>query len=173
MAFAVVNYPTLSESDFTWIQHIRKKHDRLFYRIVDPHITFVFPTENIELDTFTNHIKSVSSKFNSFTFVCRCVTIGDPDFWEHAHVFMIPDEGFSTIVKLHDAFYRGILEKELRLDLPFVPHIGVASYPSPEQCKKVVDGLNQRDFQIIGKVQSLDIIEFDGESTKTIDQIEL
>jgi 2'-5' RNA ligase len=74
---------------------------------------------------------------------------------------------------LHDAFYSGVLEKELRLDLPFVPHIGVASYPGVNQCKKIVDELNQQDFEIEGKVENLDIIEFDGNSTKTIEQIAL
>ncbi len=173
MALAVVNYPTLSESDYQWIQDIRKKHDKLFYDVVDTHFTLVFPTENIDLGSFTNHIKSVSERFDSFSFICRCVTVGDPDFWNHAHVFMIPDEGFSEIVKLHDALYRGVLESELRLDLPFVPHIGIASAPSPETCKKIVDELNPQDFKIKGMVENLDIIEFDGESSKTIEQIEL
>jgi 2'-5' RNA ligase len=173
MALAVVNYPALSESDFQWIQGIRKEHDKLFYGVVDPHFTLVFPTENISLNSFTNHVKRVSSKFGSFPFISRCATVGDSDFWDHAHVFMIPDEGFSKIVKLHDAFYKGLLESELRLDLPFVPHIGIASDPGPERCKKIIDELNQQDFEIKGKVEKLDIIEFEGESTKTIEQIEL
>ncbi|MDR8394439.1 2'-5' RNA ligase family protein [Aliifodinibius sp. S!AR15-10] len=173
MALAVVNYPTLSESDFQWIQDIRKEHDNLFYGVVEPHFTLVFPTENIGLGSFTSHVKNVASKFNSFQFISRCVTVGDPDFWDHAHVFMIPDEGFSEVVKLHDAFYTGILESELRLDLPFVPHIGVASDPSPEKCKNIVDQVNQQDFEVKGIVEKLDIIEFDGESTKTIEQIVL
>jgi len=173
MALAVVNYPTLSKSDFQWIQDVRKEHDKLFYGVVDPHFTLVFPTENIGLDSFINHIKNVSSKYKPFQFICRCVTVGDPDFLDHSHVFMIPDEGFSEIVKLHDAFYKGILESELRLDLPFVPHIGVASNPSSIMCKKIVDKLNQQDFEISGKVENLNIVEYDGESTKTIEQIKL
>jgi 2'-5' RNA ligase len=173
MALAVVNYPTITESDFQWIQNIRKVHDKLFYGVIDPHFTLVFPTESIGLDSFLKHVKNVSSTFNSFVFISRCVTVGDPDFLDHAHVFMIPDEGFSEIVKLHDAFYRGILESELRLDLPFVPHIGLACDPDPIECKKLVDELNRQDFEIKGKIEKLDIIEYDGESAKTIEEIEL
>lgn len=173
MAFAVVNYPTLSKSDFQWIQTIRKKHDKLFYKIVEPHFTIVFPTENIDVDTLSNHINKVSEKVDSFEFIARCVTVGDPDFMGHAHIFMIPDEGFSKLVKLHDVFYTGPLAPELRLDLPFVPHIGIASDPSAVECKKLVDRLNKQGFEVDGKVEKLDIIEFDGESTKTIEQIEL
>jgi len=171
MAFAVLNYPTLSESDFQWIQDIRKVHDRLFYEIINPHIPFVFPTDSMPLDTFSSHIKKVSAEFHPFKFVVRCVTIGDPDFLDHAHAFMIPDEGFSEIVRLHDAFYRGPLKSELRLDLPFVPHIGIASDPSLKKCKSIVDELNQQNFEITGMVENLDIIEYGGKSTKTIEQI--
>lgn len=103
----------------------------------------------------------------------RCVTVGDPDFMGYANVFMIPDEGFSKLVKLHDVFYTGPLAPELRLDIPFVPHIGIASDPSAVECKKLVDRLNKQGFEIDGKVERLDIIEFDGESTKTIEQTEL
>lgn len=31
MALAVVNYPTLSEDDFAWIQSVRREHDPLFF----------------------------------------------------------------------------------------------------------------------------------------------
>jgi hypothetical protein len=77
-------------------------------------------------------IHSVSEKYEPYEFIIRCATVGDADFMDHAHLFLIPDEGFSKFVKLHDAFYRGLLEPKLRLDLPFVPHIGIASLPKPE-----------------------------------------
>lgn len=173
MALAVVNYPTLSDDDFQWIQSIRKEHDNLFFDVVEAHFTLVFPTAKVDVKTLAKHIKTISNQFVPFEFIARCVTVGDPDFWDHAHVFLIPDEGFSKIVKLHDAFYRGPLESELRLDLPFVPHIGLASHPSPEYCKDLVDELNAQNFTVRGKVDTLDIIEFDGESTRTIDRINL
>jgi len=59
------------------------------------------------------------------------------------------------------------------LDLPFVPHIGIASDPNPEKCKEIVDELNQQDFEIRGSIDTLDIIEFDGKTVKTIEQIHL
>lgn len=173
MALAVVNYPALSEKDFLWIQNIRKEHDNLFYDVAAPHFTLVFPTENIDFEVLYRHVNKIAGECKSFDFVIRCATVGDPDFWNHAHVFLIPDEGFSDIVKLHDALYRGPLEPELRLDLPFVPHIGIASDPSPEVCKALVDDLNHRNFEIHGRVETLDLIEFDGESTETIKKIDL
>ncbi len=173
MALAVVNYPTLSEKDLQWIQSVREKYDKLFYELVNPHFTLVFPTENISFESLSKHIQNVAGKFEPFEFVIRCATVGDPDFIDHAHLFLIPDEGFSKIVKLHDAFYRGPLEPELQLDLPFVPHIGIASLPKPEACKKLADELNAQNFEIRGKVETLDIIRYDGVTTETVRQIQL
>lgn len=173
MALAVVNYPTLSEKDFQWIQSVRKKFDKLFYNVINPHFTLVFPTENISFELLFEHLQKVAEHFEPFEFVIRCATVGDPDFMDHAHLFLIPDEGFSKIVKLHDAFYRGVLEPELRLDLPFVPHIAIASLPNPEDCKKLADKLNAKNFEIRGKIETLDIIRFDGLTTETIGQIGL
>jgi 2'-5' RNA ligase len=80
---------------------------------------------------------------------------------------------FSKILKLHDAFYRSLLEPELRLDLPFVPHIGIASLPKSEACKKLADELNAQNFEIHGKVETVDIIRYDGVLTETVRQIGL
>ncbi len=173
MALAVVNFPALSLSDFNWIQSVREKYDKLFFNVVAPHFTFVFPTENISVESLFKHIQEVAEEFKPFEFILRCATVGDTDFMDHAHLFLIPDEGFSNIVKLHDAFYQGPLEPELRLDLPFVPHIGIASLPGPEACKKLADELNAQNFEIRGKVETVDIIKYDGITTKTIWQIKL
>ena len=173
MALAVVNYPTLTEKDFQWIQSVREKYDKLFFNVVAPHFTLVFPTENISFELLFKHIQKVVENFEPFEFVIRCATVGDADFMNHAHLFLIPDEGFSKIVKLHDAFYRGPLEPELRLDLPFVPHIGIASLPKPKDCRNLADELNAQNFEIRGKLETLAIIRYDGLTTETVQRIKL
>jgi hypothetical protein len=165
MAFCVVNYPTLSSDDFNWIQLIRQRHDRLFFKAIAPHFTIVFPTDEINESSMIEHLNQKLSKFEAFDCVFRCAIIGDPNFMGHAHVFLIPDEGFSNLVRLHDRLYTGILEAELRLDLPYIPHIGVASLPNVEECKTIVDELNQQKFEIRGRIDTLDIIGYDGKTT--------
>jgi hypothetical protein len=101
----------------------------------------------------------------------RCAILGDPSFQGHAHAFLVPDEGFSAVVRLHDRLHSGPLARELRLDLPFIPHLAVANTPTPEACKEIVDALNARPFEIRGSVESLDVIGFDGTSVWTIEQV--
>jgi 2'-5' RNA ligase len=173
VALCVVNYPTISVEDYDWIQSIRREHDPLFFEVVEPHFTIVFPTDQIEESALVEHVSKIAAKVAPFEVVLRCATLGDPSFMEHAHAFLIPDEGFSRVVKLHDALYTGPLRSELRLDLPFVPHIGVANTPGVEDCKVLVDRINSNRFEIHGHVEKLSVIGYDGATTWTIQEYAL
>ena len=173
MAFCAVNYPTISSEDYEWIQNIRREHDLLFFDVVEPHFTLVFPTDIIEKSTLIAHIAKIAAQISPFEAVLRCATLGDPNFMDHAHAFLIPDEGFSDVVRLHDALYTGPLQSELRLDLPFVPHIGIASIPHVDECKEIVDCLNAEGFEIRARVERLDVIGYDGKKTWTIEECAL
>lgn len=173
MAFAVVNYPTLSEEDFEWIQSVRREHDPLYYGVVDPHVSLVFPMDNIKVPTLLDHVQRQARSTAPFEVVFRCAILGDPDFENHAHAFLVPDEGFSDIVRLHDRLYTGPVADFLRLDIPFIPHVGIANTPEPEDCKALVDELNRERFEIWGRVDALDVVEYDGETVQTVKQFSL
>jgi 2'-5' RNA ligase len=173
MALAAVNYPTLIKDDFEWIQSVRQEHDPLYFNVVDPHLTLVFPTDGVSERTLIEHVRRHAGASVAFEVVFRCAILGDPDFQEHAHAFLVPDEGFSDVVRLHDRLYTGPLARELRLDLPFIPHVGIANTPRPEQCKAIVDQLNAEPFEIRGRVETLDVIGYDGERVWSIEHVSL
>jgi 2'-5' RNA ligase len=169
----VVNYPTLQIEDWETIQITRKNNDRLYYDVVAPHFTLVFPTFTVDEATFVNHVKQVAQATHAFDFVIRCATLGDDAFSDYTHVFLVPDEGYSQIIRFHDRLYTGILTPELRLDIPFVPHIGIANDLDPKVCKMIVDRWNSRDFTIRGRVEQVDIIWYEDNQVDTITKIPL
>jgi 2'-5' RNA ligase len=169
----VINYPTISAEDFDWIQQIREQHDPLYWSVVAPHFTVVFPVFNLEEKAFIHHVAQVAKEIEAFDFVLRCAVLGDDAFSDFTHVFLVPDEGYSKIVKLHDRLYTGILANELRLDIPFVPHIGIANSLNAQACKDLVDDLNARAFEIKGRVEKLDIIWYENDEVITINQVSL
>ncbi|NIR49535.1 2'-5' RNA ligase family protein [candidate division KSB1 bacterium] len=173
MALAVVNYPVFSDEEFDWIQSVRREHDSFFVDLIGPHFPLVFPTDGVSESTLIEHVRRHISLSYSFEVVFRCAILGDPDFLDHAHAFLTPDEGFSDIVRLHDRLYTGPLANELRLDLPFIPHVGIANTPRPEDCKIIADELNARNFEIRGRVETLDVIGYDGEALWTIKQFSM
>ena len=86
---------------------------------------------------------------------------------------MVAAEGYSEIVKLHDRLYTGMLTGELRLDIPFIPHITIGNSKDPQVCATLADRLNAENFAIAGRISSIDIVTYENNRIETICQVEL
>lgn len=173
MAYLVLAYPVLTSDDFESIQNYRKDHDELYYKIVDPHFTIVFPVFDISEEVFVKEIKDKSANITKFKFVIRCSTINKDAFSDYFHTFLVPDEGYSSIVKLHDMLYSDKLKNDLRLDLDFVPHIGIGNSKDKYSCKKMVDEWNEKDFSISGTITHLTLVKYENNEVTNLEVIEL
>lgn len=173
MSLLVIAYPELEKKDFDWIQSVRKEHDERYYKVLDPHFTIVFPVFNFNSKSFINHIENASRKFKKFYFVLRCAQIIKDTFSNYTDVFLIPEEGYRLFVILHDALYTGPLAKELRLDIPFIPHIGIAGYADTGKCKNLTDKLNSKNIEIVGAINKLNIVTYVNDTVTTLHEIAL
>jgi hypothetical protein len=169
----VVNYPTLPAMDLATIQATRKIADRLYYEVVAPHFTFVFPTFTLTESALIDHVTAVIAAMPAFDFVIRCAVLGDDAFSDNTHVFLVPDEGYSQIVRLHDRLYTDILAPSLRLDIPFIPHIGIANDQDPQVCKAICDRWNAPELALHGRVEQVDVIWYENNQVGTLAQIPL
>ncbi len=172
-ALLVVAYPDLSDKDKEWIDSFRKKHSHLFYGVVEPHFTIVFPTFGISYDEFLKEVIDKTKDVKGFDFCIRCAMNNNDRLSEYNHIFLSPDEGNSEIVKLHDKLYSGILRKTLRLDIDFYSHIAIGSYTDPEKCKALIDEINNSSINICGRISSIDIISYGDGKVKNLHKIEL
>jgi hypothetical protein len=170
MAYLVIAYPDLTKNDFDKIQHYREQNDKLFFKIVDPHFTIVFPIFDMTENEFVNEVRLQATNIEKFSFKIRCSTINKDRFSDHYHAFLVPDEGFSNIVKLHDKMYCDKLRDNLRLDIDFIPHIGIGNSLDKFFCKSMVDEWNSIDFLIAGSISKLTIVKY--ENDKGITEIE-
>jgi len=70
-------------------------------------------------------------------------------------------------VKLHDKLYSCTLKNELRLDIPYIPHIGIGGSINPLESKSIADELNKSNFSIEGVLDKLDIVSYNYPEVKT------
>ena len=171
MSLLVLAYPQLEKKDYEWIQSFRSKYDERYYSLVLPHFTLVFPVFNLDEQPLITHVQKVSKNFKEFYFVLRCAQIVKDSFSDYTDVFLIPEEGYRIFVKLHDALYSDILEKELRLDIPFIPHLGIGGSKDANKSKTLADEINLRNPEIMGAVNSLDIVSFENQEVITIKKV--
>jgi hypothetical protein len=171
MALSVIAYPQIEEKDYNWIQSFRAKHDERFFKIVEPHFTLVFPVLNIPEKEFISHAKNAAKKIKEFFFVLRCAQIVKDSFSDYTDVFLIPEEGYRIFVKLHDALYSGILEKEQRLDIPFIPYLGIGNNIDAKKCKLLASEINAKGIEIVGAISKLSVISYTNNQVELIKDI--
>ncbi len=157
MALHVIAYPQLLPHDYAWIQAIRTEHDPQ-YTIVEPHITLVFPTTRVDQAQFTAHVQAQAAHIGCIPFTIRCALIVKDPLSLLTHLFLVPDQGFSQLVKLHDTLYTHALASSLRLDIAYIPHVTIGAFTDPIACKQIADRINQDNIAIQGQINTLDII---------------
>lgn len=172
MTFLLVAYPELAQVDDAWIQSVRRQHDP-HYVLIKPHFTLVFPFATKKRDDFIEHVASRTVETAAIPFVIRCAVIVKDAFSPLTHILLVPDEGYSALVKLHDALYVGLLAHELRLDVPFIPHITIGAHTDALQCKQVADGINRQDICLRGRIATLNIISYQQGAVETLRTIHL
>ena len=173
MAYLVVAYPKLNKNDYDWIQQYRSKNDPRYFTVVEPHITLLFAIGDVEEETFTSEVKNQLADVKPFDFTIRVATINQNDDGKYYHEFLVPDEGYSNVVKIHDKLYSEMFRDYLRLDIDFIPHIGIGNSDDAQTSKMRIDELNKREISITGKVDCIDIIEFKDGVVTTVEKINL
>jgi 2'-5' RNA ligase len=150
-------YPTLSEPDRAFIGRLRDAHDARDRDVVAPHFTLVFGCQAVPEAEYLQHVASVAAESRAVRFCCRYAMLGADDGDATACVFLVPDEGYSGLSLLHDRLYGGILAPQLRLDLPYIPHITLGRLSDRGRAKQLCDELNRKGIRIDGSVESITV----------------
>lgn len=149
-------YPVLSREDAQRIESFRREHDP-HCDVVDAHFTMVFGCSAVPEEAYVAHIEALSGSSQPVRFTCRYAMLGADDEARRAYVFLVPDEGYSGLSRLHDALYGGPLAECLRLDIPFVPHITIGASDDRAAAKRLCDDLNRRGLFIDGVINALTV----------------
>ncbi len=172
MSFLAIVYPELSATDLELIENIRKKHDEL-YKIVKPHFTLVFPLDDFSIADFETEIKKQLKGIKPISFCIRNAVVYRDESRETYLTFLVPNEGFDEIVKLHDKLYSDQLLKHHRLDIDYIPHITIGHSNDEINCKKMADEWNTNHFQIKGVISVVDIVSYENDVVATVEKIRL
>lgn len=173
MALGVLAYPRLENIDYETIQQFRKINDELYYSIVEPHFAFVFPISSISKKQFIEEVTNKAKEFKPFDFEVKCTTVNKDSFIDYFHLLLVPDKGYSNIVRIHDKLYSDLFFTELRLDIDFIPHMGIANSKDKLKVKEWADNWNKDEFSIKGTIDALTIIDYTGNTLTNIKEVKL
>jgi len=156
MSYIVFTEPEFSRPDAERIQAARGLHDP-HGKLLGPHVTLVLPTLAATDRRILDHASAIVAEQRAFRAAFRCAVLMKDVERPLTHVYLLPDDGLSWFVRLRDRLYTGPLERALRLDVPYIPHILLGSFERAEAAKTLADGFNKQPFTYSGMVTTIAI----------------
>jgi len=177
MDLLAISYPKLKPQDYQWIQAIRSRHDP-YYELVEPHFSLIFEISDIGQDEFIAQVRPICEATPKIEFSLRYAKVIPGMANDNWYLFLVPEEGYGDIIRLHDRLYTGILSRHLRLDIPYIPHITTGIFNDSVSCKRAADETNLEKFNISGVIENIDIISAQlapqgRERLETVERIDL
>jgi 2'-5' RNA ligase len=175
MLYSVVYYPDLRDKR---IELFRKDHDP-YADLIQEHLTIVFPfPAEIELQVLVNHVKGVLRKHEPF----EAFITGFEKSWDH-WLFLAVEQGKAEFNTIHEELYTGILDRFLRRDIEYKPHIGLGYFGGTEydplrpealefsetEYNKALEELKGMELSYYCKVNYLTIVELNDMLTNSRD----
>jgi 2'-5' RNA ligase len=166
----VIARPHFEKADLAWLTDIRSRRAGSRGR---PYFTLVFPGVEMAPRAFADEIRRNAADAVRIRFRLRSALVVPEPVVGRFHVFLIPDEGFGAILKLHDALHRGAIRAAVRTATPYLPHITVATSTDRAQAADLAQVLNLRDIDIHGQIESLTVERRAGEEIRDVAEIPL
>lgn len=166
----VIARPHFDKDDLAWLTDIRSR--RAGSRGA-PYFTLVFPGVQLEAHAFAEQIRKNAADIPRIRFRLRSALVVPETAVQRFHVFLIPDEGFGAILKLHEALHVGPIEAAIRPETPYLPHITVATTATHYEARKVAQALNQGGVDISGHIDALTVERRTGETIRDVAEVPL
>ena len=120
-----------------------------------------------------SHVEATCATTPAIKFCLRSAVIVPDLGASRFHIFLVPDEGFGAIIRLHDRLHVGPLAGCLRPETPYIPHLTIASVSDFNAARRIKAKLNGFDLGIDGRIDSLEVHERDAGKAKRIANIPL
>ncbi len=173
MPFAVISYPKFIPNEGEMIPVTRSIYPKFIYPKLAPHFTFVFPQASVPQKQLITHVQTIAANHAPIPFVIRRVEAVADKLSQNHYLFLVPNEGSDEVIQFHDHLYSGVLAAELRHDIPFIPHITLGHTADSVYCKTAADAINEQPFKVGGLIETLDVVEVQGDAARTVTQIKL
>jgi 2'-5' RNA ligase len=168
-ALEVVAKPEFGKVELDWLTQLREKRA---HSQGAPAFTLVFPGAESAKDA-VRHVETVCTHAPRVRFCLRTAMVVPEHKSGWFHIFLVPEEGFGAIIRLHDRLHHGPLARCWSPDQPYIPHLTVASIRDLEVARALMTTLNTKELAINGRIDEIEVHERDAAETRCIARIPL
>ncbi len=152
---AVVCLPKLTPTDRGWVDSVRSRHLAREQLSVEPHVTLVFPCDEVDRPEIRSHLAVVAAESGPFDVALRAAVLLPDPFTGEFVVALVPDEGNSRLLRLHDRLYTGPFTQHQPVGVPFVPHLTLARMTASAAARALADDVNGGEPDLRTRVTDL------------------
>ncbi|WP_417676212.1 2'-5' RNA ligase family protein [Roseibium sp.] len=154
----VLAYPQFEPSVAESINRFRSAHEPERARLVPPHVTLLFGMRNARPQDILAHSEGVATHTPE---LAVDFTAGDIvyDPSEKTHKLLLHSSiGKNALISLHQQLCDGPHRAELKLDIPYRPHMTVATHKDRAIIERL-DVAALGAFPIPGTIRALEVVE--------------
>jgi 2'-5' RNA ligase len=166
----IVARPVFGKAELEWLTRLRAVHAK---SPGPPEFTLVFPGAAERDDDVVAHAEAIGAATPRIHFVLRSAVIVPESGAGTYHVFLVPEEGFGAIIRLHDRLHVGPLAGFLRPEQPYIPHLTVVTVRDFERARHTKAQLNARDLAVSGRIDAIELRRRDGVSARRVATVAL
>ncbi len=154
--------------DIVVIEEIRKKYDPLA-KLVEPHITLVFPFESeISDDEIACFLETKLVNIKPFQLILNGFSKQENKFGNYLFLNVI--NGEKEIINIHKILYQDVL-KDFDLGFEYVPHMTVGKFSSVKLLEEAYNNVSSIDVNFSTTIDKISV-ETIGEKEESIIIIE-
>jgi hypothetical protein len=161
---AIVAYPAMTETNYQWIEELRKAHSHrqpysVHLDLKRPCFIFHSDGKSIEKQKLIESIEENLHDFYAFDFKIRySITIINST---HGYnIVFVPMEGLHNFCRLLGIIHLKVLQNQTEPHSHIVPHINIAWCDNLSETKKRMNQINQHEIEIKGRIEKLSIREW-------------
>ena len=167
----MVAHPSISATDWNFLQTLRKEYDPKGYAFIEPHFTLFASHSDHYKCNMRNVISKQLSCQKKIAFNLR-TALFMPPLNQHKswYTFLLPEEGFNELSRLHRLLCDISILSDLAANFPFIPHITVGTFQVKNPCLELVDKINNMKINISGFIEKIYLLELDNVKPKLMDE---
>ncbi len=168
----VLAYPDIAPAPAQRIDQFRRAHEPDRAKLVPPHITLVFGVQGQHQAVVLRRCHEVARSSAPFAIeFSRCDVVYDP-FEKTYKLFLMCALGKDALTDLHNRLYDGPHRAELNTDIPYQPHMTVATNPD----RAAIERLDLGDLgplPIAGTIRALEVVALRDGKLRALDTVPL
>lgn len=169
----VLAVPGFAPNDLAIIKSFRADFEPQRAQMVPPHLTLMFGTTAMTEDEARGVAERVAMAASPFEIVfARRQLFHDP-IENNEKLFLLPDAGAAQVRDLHNALYARRRDGELRADIPYEPHMTVATCGDASSAKAALAASARIPLPMRAAIDALTVVEVIDWQLRTIARVAL